>query len=528
MHRIVLSIVLLLNIVACNHTNSSNMTAEEYSSLDASEETIIALEQLNAHTPDSMWEQFFIQRGGEKLWKRLQKKGNKLMFFFNTLTEPSEDITQQANDITAAITHYLVHHQVPVRSILFVQSRKSLNQRLTSLPSSIGNLISLQSLDLSSNEIKELPAEIVKLTKLKKIDLSANQLRELPANIIELTSLQELNLSNNQLQELPLDIGKLNSLEDLELSYNQFVEIPAAVGNLSSLQTLSICSNPLTEISPVISKLTSLTNLILYSNQISTIPAEIGHLSNLKALKMSSNELTTISSEIGKLSKLTDLYLPTNHLKTLPPEIGKLISLQDADLAHNQLSTLPNELCKLTNLEELDVSYNQLSTLPNELCKLASLKALRLTSNQLTKLPVSIISKLHNAGCKLRLGKNPWIDTSSSQLKKLNIKEIEAAIDHHFPHSLTTLCIQYIETHPELFVQKELQDKLPQELCQIARRDRLRQAYLWVEGKNIIFFKLVKTIPIPCFLDFPLTNPKAVKNMLGEVEKEQFYQILEE
>ena len=56
-----------------------------------------------------------------------------------------------------------------------------------------------------------MPAEIGQLTSLDGVDLGDNQLTSLPAEIGQLTSLRELYLCDNQLTSLPAAIGELRA-----------------------------------------------------------------------------------------------------------------------------------------------------------------------------------------------------------------------------------------------------------------------------------------------------------------------------
>ncbi|MFA6159210.1 MAG: leucine-rich repeat domain-containing protein, partial [Candidatus Paceibacterota bacterium] len=95
------------------------------------------------------------------------------------------------------------------------------------VPSSIGQLSSLQLLLVSSNQLTSLPPEIGQLSSLQSLYLANNQLTSLPPEIGHLSSLQSLYLSNNQLTSLPPEIGRLSSLLALNLGNNCLIRVPS-------------------------------------------------------------------------------------------------------------------------------------------------------------------------------------------------------------------------------------------------------------------------------------------------------------
>ena len=123
-----------------------------------------------------------------------------------------------------------------------------------------------------------LPAEIGQLTSLEWLNLSYNQLTSVPAEIGQLTSLVTLYLHGNQLTSVPAEIGQLTSLEQLYLSRNQLTSLPAEIGQLTALRELNLECNELTSVPAEIGQLTSLRDLILFGNQPTSMPAAIREL----------------------------------------------------------------------------------------------------------------------------------------------------------------------------------------------------------------------------------------------------------
>ncbi len=84
-----------------------------------------------------------------------------------------------------------------------------------------------------SNGVNEqltiLPESIGNLSELKSIDLKLNSLNNLPNSFSQLINLTSLTLNNNWLSSLPEDIGNINQLFLLDLGYNQLASIPPSI-----------------------------------------------------------------------------------------------------------------------------------------------------------------------------------------------------------------------------------------------------------------------------------------------------------
>ena len=98
---------------------------------------------------------------------------------------------------------------------------------------------------MSYNQLVGLPTNIQRLTKLERLDLDGNKLTELPTEIGDLRELRWLWVSNNQLVGLPTSIQRLTKLETLHLDGNKLTELPAEIGDLRKLIWLIVDRNPL-------------------------------------------------------------------------------------------------------------------------------------------------------------------------------------------------------------------------------------------------------------------------------------------
>ena len=91
---------------------------------------------------------------------------------------------------------------------------------LKELPYSIGDLVFLQILNLSSCELEYLPESFGNLKALKILDLFDNNIISLPETFGNLKMLEILNLDYNLLKFLPDSIGALLNLKQIHISKN--------------------------------------------------------------------------------------------------------------------------------------------------------------------------------------------------------------------------------------------------------------------------------------------------------------------
>ncbi|KAF2319763.1 hypothetical protein GH714_018611 [Hevea brasiliensis] len=271
------------------------------------------------------------------------------------------------------------------------------------IPYHLGNLSSLQTLDLSNNQ-SSLRASRLNwlsgLSSLKVLDLSSVYLGDV-VNWLDavnmLPSLAELRLVSCQLRNLPQSLPSLNfsSLEVLDLSYNGFYHslIPnwlVEVKNSLRLLNLTTCwlqgSIPHT-----IVNFTSLVVLdFSYNNITGSIPHGFGNMTSLAVLDLSLNDLEgSLPATLGliqeshhfKYSPLREIRLSNNlllngSLERILPQLSELIVL---DVAWNDLDGVITEahLQDFSRLRVLDLSFNSSSVAAwNVRCRESEQKAL--------------------------------------------------------------------------------------------------------------------------------------------------------
>ena len=79
----------------------------------------------------------------------------------------------------------------------------------------IGHMVNIETLDASGNEIYEVADDLINGKHLIELNLSNNKLTNLPSNIGELALLKRLNCSNNNISKVPKQLLKCENLEYL-------------------------------------------------------------------------------------------------------------------------------------------------------------------------------------------------------------------------------------------------------------------------------------------------------------------------
>ncbi|XP_048541379.1 disease resistance protein RGA5-like [Triticum urartu] len=107
----------------------------------------------------------------------------------------------------------------------------------------VGNLIHLRYLGLRNADVDELPTDIGKLQLLQTLDVRGNSIKELPSSVVQLTNLICLCVDKDLM--LPKEMGKLKSLEVLnEVGLSSSPHIVKELSHLTEVRTLCVeCVN---------------------------------------------------------------------------------------------------------------------------------------------------------------------------------------------------------------------------------------------------------------------------------------------
>ncbi|XP_057989219.1 receptor-like protein EIX2 [Hevea brasiliensis] len=302
------------------------------------------------------------------------------------------------------------------------------------IPPNLGNLTSLQYLDVTDYDLHVLSAEnldwVTGLVSLKYLAMSGVNLSVVGSNwagqLNKLPHLTELHLYSCLLSgsiASPISVN-FTSLAVVDLSFNSFnSRFPAWLANISSLVSLDVSFSSLNvgRFPHAFSELPNLRFLKLvdtfnkarcskiftgswkkievldlsFNRLYGKLPASLGNMTSLTYLSLYWNDIQgRIPSSIGKLCNLKYLSLRFNNLKGKIPEfLGGTVnctsetpfpSLEVLVLSSNQLvGQLPNWLGSLKNLAVLDLEYNSLQGPIPPLGNLKKLVVLKLAENEL-------------------------------------------------------------------------------------------------------------------------------------------------
>ncbi|MFX0010970.1 MAG: leucine-rich repeat domain-containing protein, partial [Candidatus Hermodarchaeota archaeon] len=155
------------------------------------------------------------------------------------------------------------------------------NNQIDLIPSNIGTLTNLKSLNLSSNHLSTFPQTFWNLNLLEGLDLSNNEFLILPDEILKLRWLKRLRIRNNNLTKLPSIFWKMQNLELLDIEENPWRDDWKPISEMNLKEQLDFC------------KKRELINIILLIT-----PEEEGfyRISELVSFILSREEISNIAS----------------------------------------------------------------------------------------------------------------------------------------------------------------------------------------------------------------------------------------
>ncbi|KAH7522750.1 hypothetical protein FEM48_Zijuj07G0171600 [Ziziphus jujuba var. spinosa] len=273
------------------------------------------------------------------------------------------------------------------------------------LPTSIGSMLSIQTLHLGNNNFRGgLPSSWKNCPRLVAFDVGENNLSgSIPSWIEEsLTKLSILVLRSNHFNgNIPSNICHLQSLQVLDLSMNNISgSLPTCVGNFTEIHKVGGIHATISYLIYVPIPASSATLFMRREDKIEVVckgvMSEFGRtLGLVKSIDLSCNMLNgEIPSEITLLIGLVSLNLSRNSLSgQIPSMIGDINSSNSKDIGElEHLKLLGNTLeglileafCNMASLTYLDLSNNYLNvSIPKSLGNMTVLTHLDLFGNNL-------------------------------------------------------------------------------------------------------------------------------------------------
>ncbi|KAG4161176.1 hypothetical protein ERO13_D01G042166v2 [Gossypium hirsutum] len=269
------------------------------------------------------------------------------------------------------------------------------NMSSVELPDSIGNLRSLEILDLSHSNLRwPTPVSLGNLTQLEYLDLSHNNLSgPIPWSVFNLTQVQFLDFSKNKLEgSLPSQVSGLPQLSILLFDHNFLSgRVPTWLFSLPSLVKLRLNNNKLNgnfELDKL-SERSKLEQLSLSDNALSSFTSASNanySLPNLVSLEVSSCSISEFPNFVRNLKGLTYLDLSNNRIHVLEEDMFlKLKSLKTLDLHNSPLSVSDNSNLSvvLPHLDTLWLSSCNITEFSNFLTMQESLTYLDISNNSI-------------------------------------------------------------------------------------------------------------------------------------------------
>ncbi|XP_071740760.1 leucine-rich repeat receptor protein kinase HPCA1-like [Rutidosis leptorrhynchoides] len=196
----------------------------------------------------------------------------------STLTAPGLDMLKHAahfhfskNKLSGPIPPKIFNSDMVLIHVLFDG-----NQLTGTIPSTIGNVTTLEALRLDRNALEgEVPSSLNSLTSLGELHLSFNKLRGALPDLSGMAALTYLDLSNNLFQEsdLPLWLTKLSSLSTLVMEFGSLKgKLPQALFGLPGIQLVRLKNNNFNGTLFMGNKISDNLNLVdLQSNKIDSV-----------------------------------------------------------------------------------------------------------------------------------------------------------------------------------------------------------------------------------------------------------------
>ena len=357
-----------------------------------------------------------------------------------------------------------------------LQVLRILDATMTRLPTSLGNLRNLRTLDLHGcRSLGSLPLAIGHLTALTTLDLnSCRSLRRLPESIDQLTALTVLRVDECDWSSFPSCMKGMRVPSQLRLF---LAESLPDLSPLTALRSLTVFKCSMSQLPPGMCDLALQRLCLQECHSLRLLPNNLARLTMLTGLTVTGcSALTSLPEACAQLTSLSTLRLSDNPALQLQPDLlGRMPRLTSLALCNGGdllLQCLPQVLAQVRWLTMLDLTGTAgLRALPDAIGGLTSLCSLRLDEcAALTALPeaigsLSALKTLRCRGCpELRS-----FPRSMSNLVNLTSMQPEPAVGQWPQPVLAANHAFLLALRPGLFVlvmagRRRAQHRLPTEL----------------------------------------------------------------
>jgi hypothetical protein len=199
--------------------------------------------------------------------------------------------------------------------------------------------------DLRYCGITILPPESLVLDKLEVLELRGNAITSLPSTVSHLVSLQRIMIEMNQLSQLPPQLCALPKLGFLYIAYNKLTSLPDCIGHMPIVD-LWLRGNNVPILPDSFCNITTGLAGHLDDSGLTRLPDCIGNV-RFNGLFLQNNHLTDLPSSMAQIFTRPGVHaleVANNKLTSLPAWVALATNITELNLEHNALTEIPSPL----------------------------------------------------------------------------------------------------------------------------------------------------------------------------------------